>query len=110
MNQADLFGWGSPVERERRRRIRLTVWAYAYEITDAPLVSDDRFDSEARASDPTITTGRLDQWWRETFTPHSGQWIHHHPELPKVAALHQRLIYRPPQDAYLEGIMNRHAT
>lgn len=90
----DLFRWGTPVEIERRRRIRLCLWAYAYEIAGAPLVDDHRFDTEAYASDPTLSTGRLDQWWRETFQPFTGQWIHQHPELSRLAALHARLTAR----------------
>lgn len=87
----DLFRWGTPVEVERRRRIRLSLWAYAYEIAGAQLVDDARFDAEAYRSDPDIETGRLDDWWRACFAPHTGQWIHSHPELPALAQLHKRL-------------------
>jgi hypothetical protein len=83
--------WGSPIERERRRRINLCVWAYAYEIAAAPLVSDATYDETAQASKPHLRTGYLDEWWRSTFEPHTGQWIHDHPELPRVAASYVRL-------------------
>lgn len=86
----DLFKWGTPVEVERRRRIRLTLWAYAYEMMSAPLVSDERFDAEARKSDPDIKTGHLDDWWKACFNPSTGIWIHMHPELAKVKALYVR--------------------
>jgi hypothetical protein len=90
----DLFWqpWGTPVEIERRRRIRLSVWAYAYEIVGEPIVEDWRFDIEAYASDPTIITGRLDDWWRASFQPFTGQWIHSHPETDRLTRLYRRLI------------------
>lgn len=61
------------------------MWAYAYEIVGEPIVPDDVFDSVARASDPRIETGHLDQWWRENFQPYTGAWIHGHPELHVLA-------------------------
>lgn len=86
----DLFAWGTPVEVERRRRIRLCLWAYAYEIADNMLVSDTQFDAEARQSDTSIDTGHLDDWWRACFNPSTGMWIHMHPELDKVRKLYDR--------------------
>lgn len=83
--------WGSPVERERRRRIRLALWAYAYEVLAEPMVSDAEYDAEALASDPNMKTGRHDAWWRRNFSPATGQWIHSHPEFERVAALHARI-------------------
>lgn len=81
MNIPDLFTY---VEIERRRRIRLSVWAYAYEIAGCGIVADAKFDREAYASDPTIITGRLDDWWFINFSPNTGQWIHSHPEMDKL--------------------------
>lgn len=90
--QADLWqAWGTPAERERRRRIRLSLYAYAYEVAAVPMVDDATYDALARASVPTLRTGRLDEWWRERFDPSTGQWIHAHPELDGIAALHGRL-------------------
>lgn len=88
-----LLGWGTPVEVERRRRIRLCLAAYAYEVLDAPIMTDAAFDALARQSDSTIRTGRLDDWWAEAFEPHTGQWILSHPELTRVARLYDRLRY-----------------
>ena len=69
----------------------LAVWAYAYEIASVPMVDDATFDRVANQSNPAMITGRLDEWWRASFAPHTGQWIHDHPELPLVAALFARL-------------------
>ena len=78
---SDLFAWGSRVEKERHTRIKLSVLAYAYEIAGDPLASDAEFDALATTSDPTIQTGRHDQWWASAFQPYTGSWIHNHPDL-----------------------------
>jgi hypothetical protein len=90
-----LFKWGSPVERERQRRIMLAVYAYAYELQAAPLVSDAEFDALSLRIRPDMRTGNpaLDAWWRTEWSPHTGQWIHAHPDLPGVAAWYERLKY-----------------
>lgn len=90
----DLFGWGTPVEIERRRRIRLCVWAYAYELLNVSLVSDATFDAECIASQPHIRTGRLDDWWQREFAPHTGSWILTHPELTSIATLAKQMLHK----------------
>lgn len=89
----DLFGWGRPSEIERRIRIRLCISAYAYEIADAPLISDAEYDALAQQSDPTVETGLHDDWWRQSYQSHTGSWIHAHPELTQVAQLYRRLTH-----------------
>ena len=86
----DLFEpvWGNHIEREKRNRILLTLWAYAYEIKNKPMVSDRLFDCLATYIDPAIETGRLDEWWRENFNPATGMWIHNHPELHLVEVMY----------------------
>ena len=85
--------WGTPVEVERRNRIRLTVAAYAYEMMDDLLMSDGEFDSLALKINPEMSTEHpvLDEFFRTEFAPHTGQWIHRHPELDKVDNLYRRL-------------------
>jgi hypothetical protein len=90
-DQCSLFEWGSPIERERRIRIRLSLLAYAYEFAGVSLVSDARYDALAKASDPTIRTGYLDDWWRDNFLPWSGMWVHEHPEVAKLERLFERV-------------------
>jgi hypothetical protein len=86
--------WGSPVERERHRRVLLTLAAYAYEIEDVSLCSDHLFDAECLLVDLEMDTGRpdLDAWWRENFHPSTGMWILNHPELDKVALRFQQFM------------------
>ncbi|AKM09379.1 hypothetical protein [Croceicoccus naphthovorans] len=83
---------GSPVERERRRRIKLAVWAYAYEIKSNPLVPDGVFDEEALKVDLSVDTGRpdLDAWFRANFQPHTGSWVWRHPEPGKLNRLYRQ--------------------
>lgn len=86
--------WGTPKEIERRRRIRLSVWAYAYEVLDVSLVSDEVFDSEAKLVDLKVSTGnrRLDTFFRKHFADFTGQWVHKHPDLKRLAALTQAVV------------------
>lgn len=84
----------TPVEIERHRRIRLALWAYSYEVLDTPLVSDDKFDEECRLVDVSMSTGNplMDNFFKSHFQPHTGQWIHFHPELAKVEKLCRMLL------------------
>ena len=85
-----------PIEQERANRIRLSVWAYAYEILDEPVATDAAFDRLARCIHPQLVTGRplTDWFFANHFAPHSGQWIHKHPELAGIARLHDRYYKR----------------
>ena len=86
--------WGSDEEVERRRRIVLSVTCYAYEIADAPLVSDSEFDWAAQAIRPSISTGHplLDEFFLTEFSPMTGLWIHKHPELGKIRGLYEHYV------------------
>lgn len=89
-----MTAWGAPAEIERRRRIRVAVWAYAYEVFDVSLVSDHRFDTECKLIDTSVLTGkpRLDQWFAKEFAAHTGQWAHKHPDLKHLDALTRTII------------------
>lgn len=89
-----LGGWGSITEVERRNRILVTLYAYAYEIESNPLVSDADFDELCLKVNPNEPTGNevLDTFFREEFSPHTGQWIHAHPYLDKVAIHYRRVL------------------
>lgn len=84
--------WGSQQEVERRNRIRLSVAAFAYEVMDAPIMPDYEYDELARSIRPSVATGHnvLDVFFRFTFSPDTGMWVHHHPELDKLARLYER--------------------
>lgn len=81
-----MSAWGTTVERETRRRIELTMFAFAYELDATSLVDDAVFDRLAIEVDLSINTTRpdLDAWWRANFQPYTGSWIYRHPELERV--------------------------
>ena len=91
-----MTAWGTPKEVETRRRIMVSVWAYAYEMANPPvsLVPDHVFDAECYmlAAGLRIDTDRLDldYWFRGAFDPSTGMWIHKHPELDKIKKLYER--------------------
>jgi hypothetical protein len=69
---------------EIKLRIDVAVAAYAYEFENVSLVDDAKFDAMCRAVRPGLSTGneRLDTFFREKFQPHTGQWVHDHPDIP----------------------------
>lgn len=84
---------GTVVEVERRRRVRVSLWAYAYEFRSHSIVPDYIFDVECRQINLRIDTGRpdLDYWFRACFDANTGMWVRNHPELEKLAQLYERL-------------------
>jgi hypothetical protein len=84
--------WGTKIEIERRRRILLSVWAYAYEIENDSLVDDKTFDKECMKVDPSLTTGsrQLDNFFKFQFNPFTGLWIHQHPDLQRIKQIYEK--------------------
>lgn len=76
---------------EIRNRIRLAVAAYAYECRSDPVMSDAAFDQLALKIEPRVLTGKpiLDLFFLTEFEPHTGAWIHEHPELAGIARLYE---------------------
>lgn len=90
----DQPAWGTPVEVERRNRIKLSVAAYAYEFLSTSIMSDDQFDKLAKQIDVSVDTGnaKLDKYFQKYFNPDTGQWIHKHPELDKIAQCYKKAV------------------
>ena len=84
--------WGSPIERQVRIRIVVSVAAYAYEIANSPLMGDYQWDWMAQQINPEMGTCHplLDEFFAAHFSPMTGMWIHDHPELDKIAAIYER--------------------
>ena len=78
------------IENERRNRIRLSLFAYAYEYENESLISDAEYDKLSYQIRKDMTTGNklMDKFFRDEFEPHTGQWIHNHPELSKLKAMY----------------------
>jgi len=77
---------------EIRRRIKLSVAAYAYEVHDDSVMSDGEFDQQSLLVDTSVSTGnrKLDNFFKKYFDPSTGSWIHKHPEIDKIAELYRR--------------------
>lgn len=79
--------WGNPktqkgqAELERKRRIVLSIAAYAYEFKDDPILSDADFDELALLIRPELSTKnrKMDNFFKKNFKPDTGMWIHKHP-------------------------------
>lgn len=85
--------WGTtPAERQRWLRIRLSVAAWTYEMHSVSIMSDAEFDRLCLEVDPGVSTGnrKLDRFFREVFSPHTGQWVHRHPEKEKLERIAQK--------------------
>lgn len=78
--------WGSPIEREVRRRIHLCIATYAYEVADRPIMSDAQWDEMAQLVNPKQGTCHplVDEFFITEFSPMTGLWIHKHPQLDAV--------------------------
>lgn len=77
------------IEQIRRDRIRISMFAYAYDILGEPLVSDSDYDSLAKTLDNTTSTDNeiMDTFFKEEYVNHSGMWIHKHPQLERIRQL-----------------------
>lgn len=87
------MSWGAPVEIERRRRINIAVWAYAYEFKNDSLVSDQLFDETSKAIDLSMSTKnrKMDNWFKKNFSPHTGMWIHYYPNRARLEEIYELL-------------------
>lgn len=87
------------VNTEVRNRVRVTIAAYAYELKNDPVMSDAKFDRLAGQVNLDVATDRpdLDDFFHRWFTPDTGMWIHHHPELDKLEGLYQMLKDHQPK-------------
>jgi hypothetical protein len=71
---------------ETRKRIRVSLAAYAYEIMLESIMSDHEYDELAKSIDLSIDTRRpdLDKWFRKNYKDYTGSWIHSHPEKSRL--------------------------
>lgn len=84
--------WGRAIEHETRRRIRLAVAAYAYEVASSPIMEDHQFDLLAQTINPKLGTCHpaIDEFFAHQFSPMTGMWIHDHPELGGIRKIYER--------------------
>lgn len=81
-----------PAQIERRNRIHISVAAWAYENGLRPIMSDEAYDELSKLIRPKLATGnsRLDNFFRRHFSPHTGLWIHKHPDQQSLQLIYQR--------------------
>ncbi len=81
------------MEVEKRRRINVALWAYAYELMDDPIVDDGMFDMVCKQIDLKRATdnAKMDIWFIENFSSDTGQWIHAHPDLKGLGRIYRSL-------------------
>lgn len=100
--------WGTPLEMEVRRRITVSVAAYAYEIANKPIMSDLTFDWLAQQISPEIGTCHplIDEFFIDRFSPMTGMWIHDHPELGSIERTFER-YYAVTRDHFDDPVIRR---
>ena len=83
----------SGVCEETRRRIRVAVAAWSYEVHADPLMSDAEFDALAREIDVNRSTANshLDQWFALNFNPDTVFWVHQHPDTDGLERVYRML-------------------
>lgn len=80
--------------QEVRKRIRVALAAYAYEVMAQPIMSDSEYDALAASVDLSVMTNRpdMDVWFILNFQPHTGQWIWKHPELVRIGEIYEQVF------------------
>lgn len=83
--------WGNSVEKEIKRRIKLSIAAYSYEFLDVSIISDAEFDKMSLEVDISVDTGNklMDNFFKNHFDPSTGQWIRKHPQLDLIDKLYK---------------------
>lgn len=84
----------------RRARIRLSIAAWAYENAQ-PIMTDQEYDKLSYYVHDTrkIATNHrlLDKFFRDEFDPHTGLWIHDHPDKEGLMSIYYRIFNPRPR-------------
>lgn len=67
-------------------RIRVSIYALAYEYYNVSLVSDEKYDFLASTVNLTNTTKRpdLDEWFINNYSPDTSIWVWNRPEINQL--------------------------
>lgn len=86
------------INKEVQRRIRVSLAALAYEIynNEVEIMSDAEYDAMCKEINVNTPTGnnKLDIFFKEHFTPNTGQWIYKHPEIHKLHWMYQKYFLK----------------
>lgn len=85
--------------KQTRLRIKVALAAYAYEVLSQPIMSDGEYDRLAKRIDPAKLTGNkvMDDFFRQHFKPHTGSWVHSHPNKLGLQNILYRYFLKPPK-------------
>lgn len=85
--------------KQTRLRIKISLAAYAYEVLNESIMPDGDYDRLARRIDPSKLTGNkiLDDFFRREYSPHTGVWIHGHPDKAGLQNILYRYFLEPPK-------------
>lgn len=94
VDEVDNSPYGDRVSLETRKRIRVAVAAWAYEVLDVSIMTDAEFDELAKSIDLSIDTRRpdLDKWYRKNFKSYTGSWVHGHPDRTRLNQIAEMVI------------------
>lgn len=78
---------------QKQLRIKLLIYAYAYECENDPLVSDAYFDKLCEDVDLEEATDRpdLDKWFKDNFDKSTGMWVRKFPELGRIKQIYYNI-------------------
>lgn len=81
-------------ESQKKLRIHVSLWAYAYEVEGYIIVPDADYDRISKMIDVSIDTDNpnLDQWFRKNFNHDTGSWIYDHPHFDRFAQIYKNVI------------------
>lgn len=85
--------------KQTRLRIKVSIAAYAYEVLNESIMSDGDYDRLAKRIDPAKLTGNavMDEFFRKHYAPHTGLWIHNHPNKLGLQNILYRYFLEPPK-------------
>jgi hypothetical protein len=82
-------------ESIKRSRIRVALFAFAYEVKNDSLIPDSEYDVLSGKVDDQLfeatDNSELDFWFSENFDCFTGMWVRSHPEIDKLARLYERI-------------------
>jgi DNA ligase-like protein len=78
---------------EKHNRIRVALFAYAYEIENISLIADSEFDELCGKIQPNEGTGNeeMDRFFRTEFNSSTGMWIHKHPQIAGIQRIFESI-------------------
>lgn len=85
--------YGEIEDVENRNRLRLCLFAYAYEFLGNSLISDSEYDDLSYTINPFINTdSNYDNFWLTEFNAFTSMWIRKHPNIKGIKDIYDNRI------------------